>query len=72
MNYEKAVKRLEEVIQRLEDKELSLDDSLKYFQEGIELYRYCNGKLNEVEEKVQIIVKENGVTQLIPFNGEED
>lgn len=72
MNYEKAMKRLEEVIGQLENKELSLDDSLKLFQEGIDLYRLCNAKLNEVEEKIQMIVEEDGVIKSIPFTEGED
>ncbi|WP_242975002.1 exodeoxyribonuclease VII small subunit [Anaerovirgula multivorans] len=72
MNYEKAMKRLEDVIEQLENKELSLDDSLKLFQEGIDLYRLCNAKLNEAEEKIQMIVEEDGVIKSIPFiDGEE-
>lgn len=72
MNYEKTIKRLEEVIEQLENKELSLDDSLKLFQEGIDLYRLCNAKLNEAEEKIQMIVEEDGVIKSIPFIDGED
>ncbi|WP_244272615.1 exodeoxyribonuclease VII small subunit [Natronincola peptidivorans] len=67
MDYEKAIKRLQEIIEQLENKELSLDDSLKLFQEGIELYRCCNTKLNNAEEKILMIVEENGVTTTTPF-----
>ncbi|AOY77070.1 exodeoxyribonuclease VII small subunit [Clostridium formicaceticum] len=71
LSYEKALKRLEEVIQQLESKELSLEDSLKLFQEGIDLYRICNTKLNEVEEKIMIIIEENGEIKNIPFTDME-
>ncbi|QUH26639.1 exodeoxyribonuclease VII small subunit [Serpentinicella alkaliphila] len=58
-SYEEAVKRLEEVIELLEGKDVTLDDSLKLFQEGIELYRFCNGKLTEVEEKISLVIETN-------------
>lgn len=57
-SYEEALKRLEEVIESLESKEVPIDDSLKLFQEGIELYRFCNSKLTEVEEKVTLVIEE--------------
>lgn len=67
MDYEKALNRLEEVIQQLESKELSLDDSLKLFKEGIDLYRFCNTKLSEAEEKIMMVIEENGEIKDIPF-----
>lgn len=66
-NYEEAVKRLEEVIELLEGKDVTLDDSLKLFQEGIELYRFCNGKLTEVEEKISLVIENNKGYEEKPF-----
>ncbi|SDK51030.1 Exodeoxyribonuclease VII small subunit [Natronincola ferrireducens] len=72
MSYEKALKRLEEVVEQLENKELSLDDGLNLFQEGIDLYRLCNDKLNEAEGKITMMVEEKGEIEEIPFtDGEE-
>ncbi|MDR5658188.1 exodeoxyribonuclease VII small subunit [Serpentinicella sp. ANB-PHB4] len=59
MDYEKSLNQLEKVIEQLENKELSLDDALLLFQEGIELYRLCHSKLNEVEHKISLIIDEN-------------
>jgi exodeoxyribonuclease VII small subunit len=56
-NFENALKRLEEIVQRLEGGELSLDESLKLFEEGIELSRVCTKKLSEAESKVEKLVK---------------
>jgi len=56
-NFENALKRLEEIIQRLEGGELSLDESLKLFEEGIELSRLCTKKLSEAESKVEKLIK---------------
>ncbi len=56
-NFENALKRLEEIVQRLEGGELSLDESLKLFEEGIELSRLCSKKLSEAESKVEKLIK---------------
>jgi exodeoxyribonuclease VII small subunit len=56
-NFENALKRLEEIVQRLEGGELSLDESLKLFKEGIELSRLCTKKLSEAESKVEKLIK---------------
>jgi exodeoxyribonuclease VII small subunit len=49
---------LEKVVDRLESGELSLEESLGAFQEGIGLVQYCNQKLGEVERKIELLVKD--------------
>jgi exodeoxyribonuclease VII small subunit len=56
-NFEHALKRLEEIVEKLEEGELSLDESLKLFEEGIEISRFCTRKLSEAEKKVEKLVK---------------
>jgi exodeoxyribonuclease VII small subunit len=56
-NFENALERLEEIVQKLEGGELSLDESLKLFEEGIELSRLCTKKLSEAETKVEKLIK---------------
>ena len=56
-NFESALKKLEEIVQKLEGAELSLDESLKLFEEGIELSRFCTKKLSETEAKVERLIK---------------
>ncbi len=58
MSYEEAVKKLEEIVNRLENAEIPLEDSLSSFQEGIALSRYCREKLAEIEYKVEYLLKE--------------
>ncbi len=72
ISFENAIKDLDDIVEQLENKELSLDDSLKLFEKGISLYRFCSNKLNQAEEKIQMIVEENGVIQSVPFKSEED
>lgn len=58
MTYEEAVKRLEEVVQLLENAEIPLEDSLAAFQEGIALSRHCREKLAEIEYRVEYLLKQ--------------
>lgn len=71
--FEKAFQQLETIVQRLESEELSLDESLRLFEEGIGLSRFCHRKLEEVEKKIELILsdaKGEPVTQ--PFLPEEE
>ena len=56
--FETALKKLEEVVRKLEGGELSLDDSLKAFEEGVKLAGFCSGKLNEAEKRVELLLKQ--------------
>ncbi len=55
--FETSMKRLEDIVRELETGELSLEDSLKKFEEGIKLSRFCSNKLDEIEKKVSILVQ---------------
>lgn len=68
MTYEQAILRLEEIIHQLENNEIPLENSIALFQEGIELSKYCDQKLKNIQEKVAQIY-ENG--QLKDFEAEE-
>lgn len=59
--FENAMKRLEEIVQELETGDLTLDDALKKFQEGIKLSKFCSKKLDETEKKVSILLKDEEV-----------
>ncbi|MCD5397825.1 exodeoxyribonuclease VII small subunit [candidate division NPL-UPA2 bacterium] len=66
--FEEALKKLEKVVSDLERGELSLDDSLKKYEEGVQLSRLCTKKLEEAERKVEILVKsEEGKKEKQPF-----
>lgn len=58
LSYEEAIKKLEEIVRRLEDAEIPLEESLSSFQEGIALSRYCRDKLAEIEYRVEYLLKE--------------
>ncbi len=59
-NYETALERLEEITEMLESGELSLEDSIKLYTEGMEISKICDGQLKEAEKKIKIILKKNG------------
>jgi len=73
MNFESALKRLEEIVRGLESGETSLEESLKLFEEGIILSRHCNEKLTEARQKVEILVKSSGgEMKAEPFESEDE
>ncbi len=58
-SFEACVKNLEEIVEQLEEPDLPLDKSLKLFEEGIRLARFCENKLSEAEGKVEKLMKDN-------------
>ncbi len=72
MKFAETLKRLEGIVERLEAGELSLEESLEQFEEGIKLARTLTKKLAEAEKKVQILLKnEEGEITPQPFEPEK-
>ncbi|MBI3353700.1 MAG: exodeoxyribonuclease VII small subunit [Nitrospirota bacterium] len=72
IRFEEAIKRLEEIVNRLEAGDIPLDDSIKLFEEGVKLYQICLKRLDEAEKKVEILLKDkNGIRLLKPFELKE-
>ena len=70
--FENAISELEEIVEKLEDSELPLDDALKLFERGIKLSQLCSSKLDSAEQKVEQLVKDaDGTVSTVPF-GETD
>jgi exodeoxyribonuclease VII small subunit len=66
--FETALEELEQVVEQLDSGELSLEDALAAFEKGVGLVKYCNEKLNDVEKKVELLVKDKeGKLQLKAF-----
>jgi|WetSurMetagenome_2_1015567.scaffolds.fasta_scaffold720029_2 exodeoxyribonuclease VII small subunit len=65
MNFESAMQRLEEIAEALESGSRSLDESLKLFEEANRLITFCFGKLDEAEQKLKILVKEQDSFKLV-------
>ncbi len=67
--FEDALEKLESITHELEGGELSLEASLKKFDEGIKLADFCNNKLEESQRKVSLLMEKNGQLQETPFTG---
>lgn len=65
--FESALSRLEQITEELERGDLSLEDSLKKFDEGIHLTEFCNAKLTEARARVEILLEKNGKLEAEPF-----
>jgi exodeoxyribonuclease VII small subunit len=72
MDFEKRLNRLEEIVGKMETGELTLEDSLKLFEEGVKLSRDCNSQLNEAEQKVKLLlgIDDEGVPVMSDFEGQ--
>ena len=72
VDFEKSLGALEAIVHQLEDGELSLEQSLTAFEQGVKLTRECQGALEEAEQRVQQLVNREGEATLETFTPEED
>jgi exodeoxyribonuclease VII small subunit len=71
-SFEESLKKLESIVDKLEKGDLSLEDSLKLFEEGVGLSAACKKELEEAEGKVQILIKQrDGSLKAEPFPSEK-
>ncbi|PID41503.1 MAG: exodeoxyribonuclease VII small subunit [Proteobacteria bacterium] len=70
--FESALSRLEQITEELENGDLSLDVSLKKFDEGIKLTRFCNARLSEARAKVEILLEKDGKITVEPFEEQDE
>ena len=72
-DFESNLKQLEEIVAKLEGGDLTLDQSLELFEEGVKISRFCNAKLEEAERKVETLIKgADGALVEVPFTEGED
>jgi exodeoxyribonuclease VII small subunit len=72
-SFETALKRLEEIVKKLEGGDLPLDSALELFEEGIQLSRFCNTTLDAAERRVEILLKtDSGQARAVPFEAEHE
>ena len=60
INFEKSLAELEEIVKKLEGGNISLDEMLKYFEQGTKLVADCNKVLDKTEAKLNILMKKDG------------
>lgn len=69
IKFEEALKRLEKIVEELEKGELSLDEALKKYQEGLELSRACSQRLDSAKKKIDVMAKnKKGEFELKPLD----
>ena len=69
IKFEEALKKLEKIVEDLEDGSLSLDDALGKYEEGIKLSKLCARRLEAAKKKVEILLKSgDGTVDLRPFD----
>lgn len=68
--FEDALTELEQLVNRLERGDISLEESLQAFERGVNLTRTCQKALQDAEQKVQILLEKNGTQVLENFNDE--
>ena len=71
--FEEALQKLEAIVAQMEEGDLPLEETLKAFEEGVRLARFCAGKLDEAERKVEKLMRDQaGKLQTTSFTEEED
>jgi exodeoxyribonuclease VII small subunit len=70
--FEESLARLEDIVRKMEAGDMTLDESLKAFEEGIKLARLCSRKLDEAERRVEILLKQEEELVIKPLQVEEN
>ena len=71
--FEEALQKLEALVAKMEEGDLPLEEALKAFEEGVRLAKFCTGKLDEAERKVEKLIRDQaGKIQTTPFSEEGD
>ena len=70
-SFEESMQELEKIVQELENNNLNLDESVKKFEEGMEISKKCNKILEEAEKKITILLENNGEIEEKDFKLEE-
>ena len=69
LSFEQAIEQLQGIVKKLESGDISLEDSLKQFEEGVRLSRFCQSTLTNAEKKIEILVQsKNDDASLKPFD----
>jgi exodeoxyribonuclease VII small subunit len=69
--FEEMLEKLENIVHRMEEGNISLEESLAAFEEGTRLSRMCAKKLDEAQRKVEMLMQQDGELKTEPFQGEE-
>ena len=67
-DFNKGLSQLEEIIGKMESGDLSLEESLKYFEKGIKLHRQCHSALSNAEQRISVLSEEDNYTEDKPLD----
>jgi exodeoxyribonuclease VII small subunit len=70
-SFETKMQQLNQLVEKMETGNLSLEDALKYFEQGIALTRECQKDLQQAEQKIEILMKKNADFTLTPFSPDD-
>ncbi len=71
-DFEKSLQQLEQIVSKMENGDLGLQDSLSSFEQGIKLAKQCQDTLSEAELRVEQLIEKNGLQQTVPFEDADD
>ena len=67
LDFEAALGDLEQIVEQLEQGDLSLEESLRAYERGVKLGRVCQQALDAAEQRIQVLVEKDGDSALEPF-----
>lgn len=70
--FETSLKRIEAIVDEMENSQLDIDKAMKLFEEGVFLVNDCSSKLDETKKKIEILVEKNGKIEKEKFIGNEN
>jgi exodeoxyribonuclease VII small subunit len=71
LTFEQAMDQLENIVEKLEEGDVPLEEAISFYKEGMELSKLCHDKLKNVEEQLAQIITEDGRTESFSINEEE-
>ena len=71
LNFEELIEKLENITNKLEKEQLSLDESVKLFEEGMHISKQCNSKLEDAEKRITMLINDNNEIKEENFIPEE-
>lgn len=72
LDFEESLGALEALVQKMEQGDMSLEQSLEAFEQGVRLTRECQQRLQQAEQRVQLLMEQNGELQARDFAGDPD
>lgn len=70
--FEDSLKKLESIVEKMEEGELTLEESIQHFEEGVALSKHCQEVLDGAEQKIKILLQKNCKKELIDFEDATD